>query len=52
MGAEALPDFYLECLESAKILEVLSSDLALGSPTFGLFDDDWDQKYVQGMPVT
>ena len=51
MGAEALPDFYLECLESAKILETLSSDLALGSPTFGLFDDDWDQKYVQGNPA-
>ncbi len=51
MGAEALPDFYLECLESAKILEILASDLALGSPTFGLFDDDWDQKYVQGNPA-
>lgn len=51
LGAEALPDFYLECLESAKILEVLASDLALGSPTFGLFDDDWDQKYVQGTPA-
>lgn len=51
MGADALPEFYLECLESAKILEALASDLALGSPTFGLFDDDWDQKYVQGNPA-
>ena len=51
MGAEALPDFYLECLESAGVLETLASDLALGSPTFGLFDDDWDQKYVQGIPA-
>lgn len=51
MGADALPDFYLECLESAPILETLASDLALGSPTFGLFDDDWDQKYVQGNPA-
>ncbi len=51
MGAEALPDFYLECLEPAKVLEVLAADLTLCSPTSGLFDDDWDQKYVQGMPV-
>ena len=51
MGVEALPDFYLECLESAPILEILASDLALGSPTSGLFDDDWDQKYVQGTPT-
>ena len=51
LGAEALPDFYLECLEPAGVLEVLASDLALCSPTSGLFDDDWDHKYVQGMPV-
>ena len=51
MGAEALPDFYLECLEPAKVLEVLAADLTLCSPTSGLFDDDWDHKYVQGLPV-
>lgn len=51
MGAEALPDFYLESLEAADILEQLAQDLALGSPTAGLFDDDWDHKYTQGLPV-
>lgn len=51
MGGEALPDFYLECLEPAPVLEELAQDLALGSPTSGLFDDDWDHKYVQGMPL-
>ena len=51
MGVEALPEFYLECLEPAQLLRILAQDLALGSPTSGLFDDDWDQKYVQGMPV-
>lgn len=51
MGAEALPEFYLECLEPAEILETLAADLALCSPTIGLFDDDWDHKYVQGLPM-
>ncbi len=51
MGVEALPEFYLECLEPAPVLEELAQDLALGSPTAGLFDDDWDHKYVQGMPL-
>ena len=51
MGAQALPEFYLECLEPAPVLEELATDLALGSPTAGLFDDDWDQKYVQGLPL-
>lgn len=51
LGAEALPEFYLESLEAASILETLASDLALGSPTYGLFDHDWDQKYVQGIPA-
>lgn len=50
MGAEALPEFYLECLEPAAVLEELAADLALCSPTVGLFDDDWDHKYVQGFP--
>lgn len=51
MGADTLPEFYLECLEPASILEELARDLVLGSPTAGLFDDDWDQKYVQGLPL-
>ena len=50
MGAEALPEFYLECLEPVPVLEELAADLALCSPTVGLFDDDWDHKYVQGLP--
>ena len=51
MGAEALPEFYLESLEVVEVLEVLAKDLAQGSPTSGLFDDDWDLKYIQGIPV-
>ena len=50
MGAEALPDFYLESLDAASVLEELAGDLALCSPTAGLFDDAWDHKYVQGLP--
>lgn len=48
---EALPEFYLESLEAADVLRTLADDLALGSPTSGLFDDDWDHKYVQGLPL-
>ena len=54
LGEETLPDFYLECLESVPILRELADDLIQGCPmawTHNLFDDDWDQKYVQGMPV-
>ncbi len=51
LGVEALPDFYLECLEAKNVLSVLAQDLAQGSPTSGLFDDDWDLKYTQGVPV-
>ncbi len=51
MGVEALPDFYLESLEVKDVLNVLARDLAQGSPTSGLFDDDWDLKYIQGVPV-
>ena len=50
-GAEILPDFYLENLEVANVLQVLAKDLAQGSPSSGLFDDDWDLKYIQGTPV-
>lgn len=47
----ALPEFYLESLETVQELCTLADDLAMGSPTMGLFDDDWDHKYVQGLPV-
>ena len=50
LGAEALPDFYLESLEAAPILEQLAEDLAVGSMTSGLFNDDWDHRYTQGLP--
>ena len=48
---DALPDFYLESLEAAPALRLLAEDLAVGSPAAGLFDDDWDHKYVQGLPL-
>lgn len=51
LGEDTLPEFYLECLESAGILGELSDDLAQGCPMdFGsaLFDDDWDRKYIHG----
>lgn len=50
-GSDALPDFYLEGLEVAQVLTALADDLCQGSPTMGLFDDDWDHKYNQGLPV-
>ncbi len=51
LGAEALPEFYLESLEPAGILEELAADIAQGRQLMRIFDDDWDQKYVQGMPA-
>ena len=49
-GAQALPEFYLECLEAAKPLIELSDDLTRGCPAdvmSRLFDDDWDRKYIR-----
>ena len=51
MGAEALPELYLESLEAAPSLEDLAKDIAIGRQAMRIFDDDWDQKYVQGLPV-
>ena len=51
LGAEALPEFYLETLECGDILQTLAADLAGGSPMSGLFNDDWDYKYIQGLPL-
>jgi hypothetical protein len=49
LGEEALPEFYLECLEPTETLQELADDLAQGCPMdFGsnMFDDDWDRKYL------
>ena len=51
MGAEELPDFYLESLEVTNILQELSKDTAQRRQFSRIFDDDWDQKYIQGMPI-
>ena len=51
MGEEALPEFYLECLEIAPVLREMADDLVQGCPmTRGsrMFDADWDQKYLHG----
>ncbi len=51
LGAEALPDFYLDSLACLQELATLADDIALGNLTTGLFDDDWDHKYMQGLPL-
>ena len=48
---DELPEFYLESLEAAGVLRTLADDLAQGNPARGLFDDDWDHKYNQGLPL-
>ncbi len=51
LGEEALPDFYIECLEPAEVLRELADDLYTGCPMeLGnkLFDLDWDYKYLHG----
>lgn len=51
LGVEALPEFYLESLEQAAILSELAADMSQSRQFMRIFDDDWDQKYNQGMPV-
>ena len=51
MGEEALPEFYVESLDVLEPLRQLGDDLFKGTPTTSLFDDDWDHKYVQGLPI-
>ena len=51
MGAEELPEFYLESLEVADILRELAKDTAQRRQFSRIFDDDWDQKYIQGLPA-
>ncbi len=51
LGEEALPDFYIECLEPAETLRELADDLQMGCPMEAgskLFDLDWDYKYLHG----
>lgn len=51
LGMESLPEFYLESLSAAPVLTELADDLVLGNPAMGLFNDDWDHKYIQGLPL-
>ena len=51
LGSRALPEFYLEDLESAESLLELADDLYHGCPMVKgnrLFDGDWDLKYIHG----
>lgn len=51
LGVEALPEFYLECLECREELQELADDLCQGCPIEKgdvFFDDDWDSKYCHG----
>ena len=50
LGEDALPRFYIESLDCTNALCTLAEDMACGTPALGLFDDDWDHKYVQGIP--
>ena len=51
LGEQALPAFYIECLEPAEVLGELAEDM-LGGCTMErgskLFDLDWDRKYIHG----
>ncbi len=51
LGEEALPEFYIECLEPGEVLQELADDLYTGCPMERgnkLFDLDWDYKYLHG----
>ncbi len=51
LGEEALPEFYIECLEPAEVLAELADDLFTGCPMeqgSKLFDLDWEYKYLSG----
>jgi len=53
-GEEALPAFYLDCLDCDEVIRELASDLHTAFPKGWqkrLFDDNWDRKYTQGKPV-
>lgn len=49
MGAQALPEFYLESLEPAMLLIEIADDLAHPMNALSrVFDDEWDRKYLHG----
>ena len=53
LGVEALPSFYVDCLDAGPVLRELMADLVScgdGKVTRRLFDDVWDRKYIQGQP--
>ena len=50
LGIESLPEFYLESLEPADVLTQMADDMTQAKIVMRIFDDSWDQKYVQGMP--
>lgn len=51
LGADALPEFYLESLEPVDVLSELADDMTQAKIVMRIFDDSWDQKYVQGLPA-
>lgn len=51
LGGAALPEFYLESLEQVDVLSELAEDISQGWQVMRIFDDSWDQKYVQGLPA-
>ena len=53
LGTEGIPEFFLEPLELQDTLETLADDAYQGcsmSAGSALFDDQWDQRYVQCQP--
>ncbi len=51
LGEDALPEFYIECLEPGEVLQELADDLYTGCPMeqgSRMFDLDWDYKYLNG----
>lgn len=49
LGVEKIPEYYLECLEPEACLRQLAADMYGGCPMSlgsGLFDMEWDSKYV------
>ena len=51
VGEENLPDFYLEGLEVLPVICALADDLYQGCPMgqkSGIYDCDWDRKYLHG----
>lgn len=51
LGEDGIPDFYTESPEVCPYLRQLGKDLSQPLPEDRIFDDSWDQKYVQGVPV-